>query len=208
MNYDLETIRSQFPALALTDKGQPRVYLDNPAGTQVPVQVIQRMSDYLIHCNSNQGGTFKTSIESDLILEEAHQAMADLLNAGSSSEIIFGANMTTLTYAISRSLGKRFQKGGALLLTRMDHDGNVAPWLQLAEDLGLEVRWLEFEPTNFQPQILRQLQPGGDITVMIHPCQQQGSAFLKTFSQRTRYGISQRGHVGAEDDFRRTSGIQ
>ena len=117
MNYDLETIRSQFPALALTDKGQPRVYLDNPAGTQVPVQVIQRMSDYLIHCNANQGGTFKTSIESDLILEEAHQAMADLLNAGSSSEIIFGANMTTLTYAISRSLGKRFQKGGALLLS-------------------------------------------------------------------------------------------
>ena len=129
MNYDLETIRSQFPALALTDKGQPRVYLDNPAGTQVPVQVIQRMSDYLIHCNANQCGTFKTSIESDLILEEAHQAMADILNAGSSSEIIFGANMTTLTYAISRSLGKRFQKGGALLLTRMDHDGNVAPWL-------------------------------------------------------------------------------
>ena len=99
MNYDLETIRSQFPALALTDKGQPRVYLDNPAGTQVPVQVIQRMSDYLIYCNANQGGTFKTSIESDLILEEAHQAMADLLNVGSSSEIIFGANMTTLTYA-------------------------------------------------------------------------------------------------------------
>ena len=64
MNYDLETIRSQFPALALTDKGQPRIYLDNPAGTQVPVQVIQRMSDYLIHCNANQGGTFKTSIQS------------------------------------------------------------------------------------------------------------------------------------------------
>ena len=75
MNYDLETIRSQFPALALTDKGQPRVYLDNPAGTQVPVQVIQRMSDYLIHCNANQGGTFKTSIESDLILEEAHLSL-------------------------------------------------------------------------------------------------------------------------------------
>ena len=67
---------------------------------------------------------------------------------------------------------------------------------------------VKFEPTNFQPQIFRQLQPWGDITVMIHPCQQQGSAFLKTFSQRTRYGISQCGHVGAEDDFRRTSGIQ
>ncbi|NBR21292.1 MAG: aminotransferase class V-fold PLP-dependent enzyme [Proteobacteria bacterium] len=165
MNYDLETIRSQFPALALTDKGQPRVYLDNPAGTQVPVQVIQRMSDYLIHCNANQGGTFKTSIESDLILEEAHQAMADLLNAGSSSEIIFGANMTTLTYAISRSLGKRFQKGGALLLTRMDHDGNVAPWLQLAEDLGLEVRWLEFdlETYEYKLEMLENLLEPGDV---------------------------------------------
>ena len=165
MNYDLETIRSQFPALALTDKGQPRVYLDNPAGTQVPVQVIQRMNDYLIHCNANQGGSFKTSIESDLILEEAHQAMADLLNAGSSSEIIFGANMTTLTYAISRSLGKRFQKGGALLLTRMDHDGNVAPWLQLAEDLELEVRWLEFdlETYEYKLEMLDNLLEPGDV---------------------------------------------
>ena len=123
------------------------------------------MSDYLIHCNANQGGTFKTSIESDLILEEAHQAMADLLNAGSSSEIIFGANMTTLTYAISRSLGKRFQKGGALLLTRMDHDGNVAPWLQLAEDLGLEVRWLEFdlETYEYKLEMLDNLLEPGDV---------------------------------------------
>ncbi len=116
MNYDLETIRSQFPALALTDKGQPRVYLDNPAGTQVPVQVIQRMSDYLIHCNANQGGTFKTSIESDLILEEAHQAMADLLNAGSSSEIIFGANIgTTLTGWLVATLGFKLDLGEAVL---------------------------------------------------------------------------------------------
>ena len=103
MKFDLEKIRSQFPALAITDEGRSRVYLDNPAGTQVPLQVIDRMRDYLIQCNANQGGHFSTSLESDRILEEAHQAMADLLHARSSSEIIFGANMTTLTYAMSRS---------------------------------------------------------------------------------------------------------
>ena len=127
MKFDLEKIRTQFPALAITDEGRSRVYLDNPAGTQVPLQVIDRMRDYLIQCNANQGGHFSTSLESDRILEEAHQAMADLLHARSSTEIIFGANMTTLTYAMSRSLGKHFGKGGALLLTRMEHDAISLP---------------------------------------------------------------------------------
>ena len=165
MKFDLEKIRAQFPALAITDEGRPRVYLDNPAGTQVPLQVIDRMRDYLIQCNANQGGHFSTSLESDRILEEAHQAMADLLHARSSTEIIFGANMTTLTYAMSRSLGKHFGKGGALLLTRMDHDGNIAPWLQLSEDLGLEVRWLEFdqETYEYRMEMLDELLDAGDV---------------------------------------------
>ena len=165
MIFDIEAVRRQFPALAFMDNGRPRVYLDNPAGTQVPVQVLDRMQNYLIRTNANQGGNFITSHDSDRILTGAHQAMADLLNAKSSSEIIFGANMTTLTYAVSRSLGRRFRGGGTLLLTRMDHDGNVAPWLQLAEDLGLSVRWLEFDLGSYEYQLddLESLLAPGDV---------------------------------------------
>jgi cysteine desulfurase family protein (TIGR01976 family) len=84
------------------------------------------------------------------VSEEAHRAMADLLNAPSHEEIVFGPNMTTLTFAVSRSLGRRFKAGDEILLTRMDHDGNVAPWLLLARDLGLAVRWLDFDPETFE----------------------------------------------------------
>jgi len=105
MAININIIREQFPALAITDEGKARVYLDNPGGTQVPRQVLERMERYLIYTNANHGGPFRTSIESDLVLEEAHQAMADLLNAKFADEIVFGANMTSLTFAVSRSLG-------------------------------------------------------------------------------------------------------
>lgn len=144
MPLDINQIRRQFPALALEDGGRPRVYLDNPAGTQVPRQAIERMTRYLVHSNANHGGHFRTSVESDQILAEAHQAMADLLNASSPEEIIFGPNMTTLTFAISRSLGHWLKPGDQVILTRMDHDANVNPWRLLAADLGLEIKWLSF----------------------------------------------------------------
>lgn len=150
MPLDINQIRQQFPALALEDRGRPRVYLDNPAGTQVPRQVIERMTRYLVHSNANHGGHFRTSVESDQILAEAHQAMADLLNAPSPEEIIFGLNMTTLTLAISRSIGRWLKPGDQVILTRMDHDANVNPWRLLADDLGLEVKWLNFSRETYR----------------------------------------------------------
>ncbi len=150
MKFDINTIREQFPALSLTDEGKARIYLDNPGGTQVPRQVLERMQHYLIHTNANHGGPFRTSVESDKVLEEAHQGMADLLNAKSADEIVFGANMTSLTFAVSRSIGRLLKSGDEILLTRMDHDGNVGPWLHLAEDLGLKVKWLKFDLETYE----------------------------------------------------------
>jgi len=150
MALNIKTIREQFPALALKDEGKARIYLDNPGGTQVPRQVLERMEHYLIHTNSNHGGPFRTSVESDKVLEDAHQGMADLLNAKSADEIVFGANMTSLTFAVSRSIGRLLKHGDVILLTRMDHDGNVGPWLHLAEDLGLEVKWLNFDLKTYE----------------------------------------------------------
>ena len=150
MALNIKTIREQFPALALKDEGKARIYLDNPGGTQVPNHVLKRMEHYLIHTNSNHGGPFRTSVESDKVLEDAHQGMADLLNAKSADEIIFGANMTSLTFAVSRSIGRLLKRGDVILLTRMDHDGNVGPWLHLAEDLGLEVKWLNFDLKTYE----------------------------------------------------------
>jgi len=150
MALNINTIREQFPALALKDEGKSRIYLDNPGGTQVPRQVLDRIERYLIHSNANHGGPFRTSVESDKVLEDSHQGMADLLNAKSADEIVFGANMTSLTFAVSRSIGRILKRGDSILLTRMDHDGNIGPWLHLAEDLGLEVKWLNFDLETYE----------------------------------------------------------
>lgn len=143
MALDLQKIRAQFPALALKDEGMPRVYLDNPGGTQVPQKVIDRMTQYLVKMNANKGGEFRTSYDSDALLAEAHAAMADLLNAKSPHEIIFGANMTTLTFAMSRALGRLLKPGDEIIVTRLDHDADIAPWLLLAEDKGAVVKWVD-----------------------------------------------------------------
>ena len=150
MAINVKKIREQFPALSLTDEGKARIYLDNPGGTQVPRQVLERMERYLVHPNANHGGPFRTSVESDHVLEEAHQGMADLLNAESADEIVFGPNMTTLTFAVSRSIGRLLSRGDVILLTRMDHDGNIGPWMHLAQDLGLKVRWMSFDLETYE----------------------------------------------------------
>jgi cysteine desulfurase family protein (TIGR01976 family) len=143
MPLDLPRIRAQFPALSLTDNGRRRIYLDNPGGTQVAQPVIDRMNYYLVHCNANKGGAFATSRESDEILHEAHAAMADLLNAMSPDEIIFGPNMTTLTLSISRALGRLLNPGDEIVVTHLDHDADIAPWLLVAEDRGAVVKWVD-----------------------------------------------------------------
>lgn len=150
MSIEVNTIREHFPALSLVDEGKPRIYLDNPGGTQVPRHVLKRMENYLINTNANHAGLFRTSVESDKVLEEAHQGMADLLNAKTADEIVFGANMTTLTFACSRSIGRLLKRGDTILLTQMDHDGNIGPWLHLAEDLGLDVKWLKFNTETYE----------------------------------------------------------
>ena len=148
--FDLETIRSCFPALSITDNGVPRIYFDNPAGTQVSQLVVDRMSECLLQANANLGGYFATSRKANAIFDYAHAAMADLLNARSPEEIIFGQNMTTLTLHVSRSIGRQFRAGDEIILSRMDHDANVTPWVLLARDLGLQVRWLPFDLESFE----------------------------------------------------------
>lgn len=149
-NFDLDAVRARFPALSLADNGVTRIYFDNPAGTQVPQSVVDRMSSCLLEANANLGGYFETSRRADAIADEAHAAMADMLNAPSSDEIIFGQNMTTLTLHVSRSIGRQFRPGDEIILSRMDHDANVTPWVLLARDFGLEVRWLPFDLETYE----------------------------------------------------------
>lgn len=140
MTLDAKRIRPHFPALS-----SRVVFFDNPGGTQVPHQVIDRMVEYLVTKNANHGGAFPTSRESDALVEESRTAMADFLNASHPDEIIFGANMTTLTMAMSRSLGRELHPGDEIVVTRLDHDANIAPWQLLADDRGCVIRWLDFD---------------------------------------------------------------
>ncbi len=139
MTFDLDAVRARFPALHL-----PYIFLDNPGGTQVADTCLQRIRQYLIESNANHGGSFATSRASDALVEEAHAAMADFLNAGRPEEIVFGANMTTLTFAMSRAIGRTLQPDDTLVVTQLDHDANISPWMQLAEDRGCKLRWVPF----------------------------------------------------------------
>ncbi len=140
---NLAVIRSQFPALE-----KPVVFLDNPGGTQVARSVVERMTRYLTESNANHGGEFETSRISDAIVDEARQRMADFLNARRAEEIIFGPNMTSLTFQMSRALGKQLRPGDTIVVTRLDHDANISPWVKLAEDLHLTIRWMDFHPED------------------------------------------------------------
>ncbi len=140
MAMDSSTIRAQFPALS-----SGAVFFDNPGGTQVPSQVVERMVGHLVTKNANHGGAFRTSRESDAVLDEARQAVADFLNAARPEEIVFGPNMTTLTFGLSRALARELEAGDEIIVTRLDHDANIAPWLLVAEDRGCRVHWVDFD---------------------------------------------------------------
>ncbi len=143
---DIASVRSQFPSMDVRDDGVRRIYLDNPGGTQVCGQAVDAMVSYLRHMNANDGGYFMTSRRTDLLKAEVHNAVADLVGAASGDEILFGQNMTSLTFSLSRSLGRELDPGDEIVVTRMDHDANVSPWLMLADDLRLTVRWIDFDP--------------------------------------------------------------
>ena len=139
MSLDINHIRQQFPGL-----NRQAIFFDNPGGTQIAKPALDRMVAYLMNTNANHAGPFATSIESDAIIDEAHQAVADFFNANRAEEIVFGANMTSLTFNISRSLARTWNPGDTIVVTRLDHDANVTPWVMAAEDRGCKVRYVEF----------------------------------------------------------------
>ena len=143
MPLNLQLIREQFPSLR-----RPAIFFDNPGCTQIAQVAIDRMTAYLTQHNANHDGAFATSRESDAMLEEAHRAMADFLNASRPEEIVFGANMTSLTLHISRSISRTWQPGDEIVVTRLDHDANITPWILAAQDRGCDVRWVDFHPED------------------------------------------------------------
>jgi cysteine desulfurase family protein (TIGR01976 family) len=136
---NVDAIRSLFPALARVHNGQPVAYFDAPGGTQVPRVVADAMSDYLLHHNANTHWQYPTSAETDAIIDGAREAAADLLN-GRAEEIVFGANMSTLTFHLARALGRTWSEGDEVIVTELDHHANVAPWRALATDRGIVVK--------------------------------------------------------------------
>jgi len=149
-DWNIEAVRAAFPSLALCDDAVPRAYLDAPAGTQVAGRAIERVHRTLLECCANDGGAFRTSQATQALVAESHSAAAALLGAGSRDEIVFGLNMTSLAFAFAYMLSREWHAGDEILLTRMDHDANVAPWLTMAEERGVTVRWLEFDPESFR----------------------------------------------------------
>lgn len=139
MFIDAQVVRKQF---RMTGTHQP-IFFDNPAGTQVPDTVIEAVAEYYRRMNANSGGAFETSRSTDAMVMATRERLADFLNASDPSEIVIGPNMTTLNFALSRALARTLKPGDEIVLTRMDHDANVAPWLRIAEDHGLVVRWVD-----------------------------------------------------------------
>ncbi len=147
-SFPVDRLRAQFPALQRIVDDKHPVFLDGPGGTQVPQRVINALAHYLMSCNANHGGLFTTSQESDAILGRAHAAVARLLNAPSADEIVFGQNMTSLTLHISRSIARTWKAGDEVLVTRLDHDANIRPWVLAARDAGAAVHFVDVHPED------------------------------------------------------------
>lgn len=160
--FDVQACRRQFPALQRKVDGLCPLFLDGPGGTQVPQRVVDAIAHYLTTCNANHGGVFTTSRESDTILDEAHRAAADLLNAPSPDEIVFGANMTTLTFHLSRAFARTLEPGDEILVTRLDHDANVSPWVLAARDAKATAKFVDIHTEDCTldlDDLRRQLTP-------------------------------------------------
>jgi selenocysteine lyase/cysteine desulfurase len=140
-------LRAAFPALQQTIDGRPIIFLDGPGGTQVHGSVIDAMGRYLVEANSNAHGAFAYSRRTDATVRAAREAMADFVNASRPEEIVFGPNMTTLTFNASRAIGRTLAPGDEIVVTRLDHDANIAPWVAL-EEKGVIVRHVDFDPAD------------------------------------------------------------
>ena len=141
-DFPIDWVRNQFPALTRRENGQPAAYFDGPGGSQTPGRVIESVSNYMAHTNANRGGRYATARESDCLLDRAHEVVADFLGTTDPSTIVFGANMTTMTFALSRALGRTWRAGDEIVVTRLDHDGNVTPWVLAARDSGATIRYV------------------------------------------------------------------
>ncbi len=142
---DLSSLRAQFPALQQKDeKGRPYVFFDGPGGTQVPRAVIDAIAHYYTHANSNSHGNFLYSARTDATVMAAREAIADFLNASSPQEVVFGPSMTNLTFNLSRAIGAQLGSGDEIVVTRLDHDANVSPWLALQEQ-GVVIKYADFD---------------------------------------------------------------
>lgn len=146
---DVEVIRNRFPALQRRHEGRLVAYFDGPGGTQVPTSVVEEVSDYLLCHNANTHWAYPTSVETDAALAEARRALADFVG-GAPAEVVFGANMTTLTFHLGRALGRGWQAGDEIVVTELDHHANVDPWRQLARERDLQVRTARFDPASGQ----------------------------------------------------------
>ena len=142
-------IRAHFPALERVHNGFPVAYFDGPGGTQVPRQVVEKMSDYLFHHNANTHWNYPTSAETDAAIENARETVAEFLNA-SANEIAFGSNMTTLTFHLSRALSLNYSTGDEIVVTELDHHANIDPWRRLARERGVTIRTVRLDPETGQ----------------------------------------------------------
>ena len=146
--FDVEALRARFPALAIEQDGRPIALFDGPGGTQVTDTVIEAVAGYYRESNANNGGTFLTSRRSDALVDDAHLALADLLNAADPSEIKLGANMTTLTMHVARSITATMAPGDEIVVSGLDHEANVGPWRSAAADRGITVRTIDIRPDD------------------------------------------------------------
>ncbi|MDB5673770.1 MAG: Cysteine desulfurase family protein subfamily, partial [Sphingomonas bacterium] len=142
--FPIDAIRACFPALSVSDPGGQRVYFDAPGGTQICNDAIDGVVAHLRSGTANAGGSFASSIDTDTMSVAAHEAMADLLG-GQPGEIAFGPNMTSLTFALSRALAQDWRADDEIVLSRLDHDANISPWLLAARDRDVTVRWIEID---------------------------------------------------------------
>ncbi|HEX4131094.1 MAG TPA: cysteine desulfurase-like protein [Pirellulales bacterium] len=144
--FDVAAVRRQFPALAQKHGDREAVFFDGPAGSQVPDRVIAAIGDYLRTMNANHGGVFSTSRRSDALLDEAHRAASDFVGADDPECCYFGANMTSLTFALSRAISRTWNAGDEIMVTRLDHDANITPWVSAARNAGVTVRYIGIRP--------------------------------------------------------------
>ena len=143
--FPVEWCRAQFPALKRQVANQPVAFFDGPGGSQVPQRVIDAVGAYLGNTNANRGGRYATARGSDLLIENTHAMVAEFVGSDHPESIVFGANMTTLTFALSRAISRTWRAGDEIIVTRLDHDGNVTPWVLAARDAGVTVHYIDFD---------------------------------------------------------------